>query len=140
VPAVQDAELHRVADFLLRLGDLLVASGAATSDVEAAVMASANALGVSRAEVDVTFNAVTVTLVHPDGPPITQVRVVRQRAANYARLSAVHNLVIDLVAPDGSTYRLKNSNYWDSADNVITTYTVNLSSEAAGRGPHREPR
>lgn len=41
------------------------------------------------------------------------------------------DLVIDLVAPDGSSYRLKNSSFWDSADNVNTTYTVNLSSEAA---------
>ncbi|MFC0532856.1 S8 family peptidase [Phytohabitans kaempferiae] len=40
------------------------------------------------------------------------------------------DLVIDLVAPDGSTYRLKNSSIGDSADNVNTTYTVNLSSEA----------
>src|SRR5690606_18947096 len=40
------------------------------------------------------------------------------------------DLVIDLVAPDGSTYRLKNSSGTDSADNVNTTYTVNLSSEA----------
>jgi subtilisin family serine protease len=41
------------------------------------------------------------------------------------------DLVIDLVAPDGSAYRLKNSSASDSADNVITTYTVNASSEAA---------
>jgi subtilisin family serine protease len=41
------------------------------------------------------------------------------------------DLVIDLVAPDGSTYRLKNSNGADGVDNVNTTYTVNLSSEAA---------
>ena len=41
------------------------------------------------------------------------------------------DLVIDLIAPDGSTYRLKNSSGSDSADNVNTTYTVNLSSEAA---------
>jgi len=41
------------------------------------------------------------------------------------------DLVIDLVAPDGSTYRLKNSNGRDGADNVITTYTVNASSESA---------
>ncbi|MFE9256353.1 M28 family metallopeptidase [Streptomyces sp. NPDC006879] len=40
------------------------------------------------------------------------------------------DLVIDLVAPDGSTYRLKNSS-WDSGDNVIATYTVNASSEVA---------
>ncbi|WP_431684047.1 M28 family metallopeptidase [Kitasatospora sp. KL5] len=41
------------------------------------------------------------------------------------------DLVVDLVAPDGSTYRLKNSSSNDSADNVITTYTVNASSEVA---------
>ncbi|WP_263102843.1 M28 family metallopeptidase, partial [Kitasatospora sp. DSM 101779] len=41
------------------------------------------------------------------------------------------DLVIDLVAPDGSSYRLKNSSSNDSADNVITTYTVNASSEVA---------
>jgi subtilisin family serine protease len=41
------------------------------------------------------------------------------------------DLVVDLVAPDGSTYRLKNSSSNDSADNVSTTYTVNLSSESA---------
>ena len=41
------------------------------------------------------------------------------------------DLVVDLVAPDGTAYRLKNSSRSDSADNVNTTYTVNLSSEAA---------
>ncbi|SCG47414.1 S8 family peptidase [Micromonospora halophytica] len=41
------------------------------------------------------------------------------------------DLVVDLVAPDGSTYRLKNSSFWDGTDNINTTYTVNLSSEAA---------
>ncbi|CAA9333416.1 MAG: Alkaline serine exoprotease A precursor [uncultured Lysobacter sp.] len=40
------------------------------------------------------------------------------------------DLTIDLVAPDGSTYRLKNSSSSDSADNVQATYTVNLSTEA----------
>ncbi|MBB5935838.1 M4 family metallopeptidase [Streptomyces zagrosensis] len=41
------------------------------------------------------------------------------------------DLVIDLVAPDGTSYRLKNSSAYDSADNVQETYTVNASSEAA---------
>ncbi|MBT2368534.1 M4 family metallopeptidase [Streptomyces sp. ISL-10] len=41
------------------------------------------------------------------------------------------DLVIDLLAPDGTAYRLKNSSGSDSADNVQTTYTVNASSEAA---------
>ncbi|WP_436497497.1 M14 family metallopeptidase [Actinokineospora sp. HUAS TT18] len=41
------------------------------------------------------------------------------------------DLVIDLIAPDGSAYRLKNSSSNDSADNVITAYTVNASTEVA---------
>jgi hypothetical protein len=41
------------------------------------------------------------------------------------------DLVIDLLAPDGTAYRLKNTSSSDSADNVITTYTVNASSEVA---------
>ncbi|MGW9300090.1 M4 family metallopeptidase [Streptomyces cyaneofuscatus] len=41
------------------------------------------------------------------------------------------DLVIDLVAPDGGTFRLKNSSSSDSADNVVATYTVNASSKVA---------
>ncbi|MFD6305727.1 S8 family serine peptidase, partial [Streptomyces sp. NPDC060223] len=41
------------------------------------------------------------------------------------------DLVIDLVAPDGSTYRLKAASSSDSADNVSTTYTVDASTETA---------
>ncbi|MFF1417168.1 M4 family metallopeptidase [Streptomyces sp. NPDC058280] len=41
------------------------------------------------------------------------------------------DLVIDLVAPDGTAYRVKNSSSGDSADNVVETYTVNASSEVA---------
>jgi len=39
------------------------------------------------------------------------------------------DLVVDLLAPDGSSYRLKASNS-DSGDNLDTTFTVNLSGEA----------
>jgi subtilisin family serine protease len=41
------------------------------------------------------------------------------------------DLRIDLIAPDGSSYRLKTENIADGADNLDTTYTVNVSSEAA---------
>ncbi|MCH0542911.1 S8 family serine peptidase [Streptomyces sp. MUM 203J] len=41
------------------------------------------------------------------------------------------DLVIDLVAPDGTAYRLKNNSGSDGADNVNTTYTVNASNEVA---------
>jgi subtilisin family serine protease len=41
------------------------------------------------------------------------------------------DVVLDLVAPDGTAYRLKNSSSSDSTDNINATYTVNLGSEAA---------
>ena len=40
------------------------------------------------------------------------------------------DLKIELVAPDGSVYLLKNYNASDSVDNVSATYNVNLSGEA----------
>ncbi|MFJ8073424.1 S8 family serine peptidase [Streptomyces sp. NPDC096176] len=41
------------------------------------------------------------------------------------------DLVVELVAPNGSSARLKGSSSSDSADNVITTYTVDASGVAA---------
>ncbi|KUN22019.1 protease [Streptomyces antibioticus] len=41
------------------------------------------------------------------------------------------DLVISLVAPDGTVYTLKSASSSDSADNVNTTYTVDASSETA---------
>ena len=56
-------------------------------------------------------------------------------SASTVAVNIVHtyrgDLVIDLLAPDGTSYRLKNSSIFDSAPNVNATYTVNLSSKAA---------
>ncbi|MGD9485973.1 S8 family peptidase [Streptomyces sp. TRM70308] len=41
------------------------------------------------------------------------------------------DLRVELVAPDGTAYRLKDYNDWDGADNVQGTYTVDASSETA---------
>jgi secreted trypsin-like serine protease len=41
------------------------------------------------------------------------------------------DVVVDLLAPDGSVYKLKAMSGSDSADNVNATYQVNLSSEAS---------
>ncbi|MFE2944306.1 M4 family metallopeptidase [Streptomyces sp. NPDC059255] len=41
------------------------------------------------------------------------------------------DLVVDLVGPSGTSYRLKASSSGDSADDVIETYYVNASSEVA---------
>ncbi|MDX2297597.1 MULTISPECIES: proprotein convertase P-domain-containing protein, partial [Streptomyces] len=42
----------------------------------------------------------------------------------------IGDLVVDLIAPDGSVYNLHNRS-GGSADNISQTYTVNASSEVA---------
>ncbi|MFD5199401.1 S8 family peptidase [Streptomyces sp. NPDC058375] len=67
---------------------------------------------------------VTVTGISGNAPAALQVPV------NISH-TYIGDLKIDLVAPDGSVYNLKAYGSGGSADNVVTTYTVNASSEAA---------
>ncbi|MEV5549883.1 M4 family metallopeptidase [Streptomyces sp. NPDC052309] len=83
----------------------------------------------------------TADVAIPDnGAAVTSSVTVTGRAGNapanlQAAVDIVHtyrgDLVVDLVAPDGTAYRLKNSSSSDSADNVNQTYTVDASSETA---------
>ncbi|WP_218148246.1 S8 family peptidase [Lentzea xinjiangensis] len=67
--------------------------------------------------------------------PITSAVPGNASAATKVGVDIVHSyrgdLVIDLVAPDGTAYRLKDASSSDSADNVVATYTVDASSEVA---------
>ncbi|MFF8288425.1 M28 family peptidase [Streptomyces sp. NPDC016309] len=83
----------------------------------------------------------TADVAIPDnGTAVTSTVTVSGRTGNApaalkAGVDIVHtwrgDLVVDLLAPDGTAYRLKNSSSSDSADNVQTTYTVDASGEAA---------
>ncbi|MFJ9544033.1 M4 family metallopeptidase [Streptomyces sp. NPDC101225] len=87
-----------------------------------------------------SFENTTDVSIPDNGPAVTSSITVSGRTGNapsnlQVSVDIVHtwrgDLVIDLVAPDGSTYRLKNFSAYDSADNVQETYTVNASSEVA---------
>ncbi|MFL6121624.1 M14 family metallopeptidase [Actinophytocola sp.] len=67
---------------------------------------------------------ITVTGVSGNAPSDLQVSVDIQHTYR-------GDLQVDLVAPDGTAYRLKSTSTSDSADNVVATYTVNASSEVA---------
>ncbi|MFF5984220.1 S8 family serine peptidase [Streptomyces olindensis] len=86
-----------------------------------------------------TFSSTTAVAIPDNGSAIESPISVTGRTGNapsalQVGVDITHtyrgDLVIDLVAPDGSTYRLKSAAS-DSADNVNTTYTVNASSEIA---------
>ncbi|MGH3393022.1 MAG: proprotein convertase P-domain-containing protein, partial [Actinomadura sp.] len=55
-------------------------------------------------------------------------------AASTVTVHIVHtfrgDLTLDLVAPDGTAYRLKDANNSDGGDDIDATYTVNVSGEA----------
>jgi hypothetical protein len=83
----------------------------------------------------------TTPLSIPDnGPAVTSSITVSGRNGNapsnlQVSVDITHtwrgDLVIDLLGPSGTAYRLKNFSSSDSADNVQATYTVNASSETA---------
>jgi hypothetical protein len=86
-----------------------------------------------------TYTNGTDVSIPDHGSAVTSSIAVSGRSGNapsnaQVAVNIVHtyrgDLVVDLVAPDGSSYRLKNSSSSDSADNVNATYTVNLSTEA----------
>jgi serine protease len=87
-----------------------------------------------------TFSSTTAVSVPDNGSAIESSIAVSGRSGNapsslQVGVDITHtyrgDLVIDLVAPDGSTYRLKSASSSDSADNVNTTYTVDASAETA---------
>lgn len=87
---------HGVA-LTLRVGTLLLAGGAPTEDIEAAMFAVGTAVGLEMFEVDITYGSIIIS-VTPTGehPGVTDARVVRGRSTHYARVAAAHRLVLDL--------------------------------------------
>ncbi|MEU9335177.1 M4 family metallopeptidase [Streptomyces sp. NPDC048290] len=87
-----------------------------------------------------SFESGTDVAIPDNGAAVNSAITVTGRTGNApaalpVEVDIVHtwrgDLVVDLVAPDGTAYRLKNSSGSDSADNVQETFTVDASSETA---------
>ncbi|MFM9701467.1 S8 family peptidase [Streptomyces galilaeus] len=87
-----------------------------------------------------TFTSTTAVSIPDNGSAVESPIAVTGRTGNaptalQVGVDITHtyrgDLVVDLVAPDGTAYRLKASSTSDSADNIVTTYSVNASSEVA---------
>ncbi|MEO9323247.1 threonine/serine exporter family protein [Nocardioides sp. C4-1] len=86
-------------DFCLRLGELLLSSGAGAADVTVTMLSVARALGASEAEADITFTQLTMShQTTPEEAPLVARRQVTQRAIDYQDLTRVDHLVKDVVA------------------------------------------
>ncbi len=96
----EDTELAAVdhgVTLTLRVGALLLAGGAPTEDIEAAMFAVGTAVGLGTFEVDITYGSIIISVATSDEHPgVTDARVVRGRSTHYARVAAAHRLVLDL--------------------------------------------
>ena len=94
-------ELNLTLDFCLRVGEVLLSSGAGAADVTATMQALAWQLGVKNAEVDVTFTSLAMGFQpEPEEPAFVLIRQVKQREIDYADLTEVDHLVRDVVGGD----------------------------------------
>ncbi|MCS0604185.1 M4 family metallopeptidase [Streptomyces sp. LP11] len=87
-----------------------------------------------------SYESNTPVSIPDNGPAVTSDITVSGRTGNapsslQVSVDITHtwrgDLVVDLVGPSGTSYRLKNFSSSDSADNVNETYTVNAASESA---------
>ncbi len=96
IPEVR--ELNLTLDLCLRIGEVLISSGAGAADVVASMQAVALHLGVQRPEIDVTFTALSMSYSYDaEQMPLMMVRHVKQRDLDYEDLTLVNELVLDVI-------------------------------------------
>ena len=103
--AERTREIHLTMDLCLRIGEMLLSSGAGAADVTATMRAVADHLGLRQAEVDVTFTALSMSYQRSaDDVPMLMLRHVQQRDIDYEDLTAVDHLVRDILADEADLF------------------------------------
>jgi uncharacterized membrane protein YjjP (DUF1212 family) len=98
-------EAHLTMDLCLRIGEMLLSSGAGAADVTATMRSVADHLGLRSAELDVTFTALSMSFQRtPDDVPLLMLRHVQQRDIDYEDLTAVDHLVRDILTDRADLY------------------------------------
>ena len=91
--------LNLTLDFCLRVGELLLSSGAGAADVSATMRDLSWRLGVRHPDIDVTFTSLRMSYqVDPEEPHLIQVRQVQHREIDYEDLTLVDHLVRDVLS------------------------------------------
>ena len=87
-------EANLTIDLCLRVGEVLLSSGAGAADVTATMQGVARELGMRNADVDITFTSLAMTYqANPEDPPLASARQVSRRAIAYDHLTQVDHLV-----------------------------------------------
>ena len=98
-------EVHLTMDLCLRIGEMLLSSGAGAADVTATMRSVADHLGLRQAEIDVTFTALSMSHQRSiEEVPMLMMRHVQQRDIDYEDLTAVDHLVRDVLTDRADLY------------------------------------
>lgn len=93
--------LNLTMDLCLRIGELLLSSGAGAADVTATMQSVARHLGLRNPVIDVTFTSLSMGYHgDPEQPPVTLLRMVVQREIDYEDLARVDHLVRQVLADE----------------------------------------
>lgn len=100
-PMSDARELNLTLDFCLRVGELLLSSGAGAADVTATMQSLAWQYDVRHPEIDVTFTSLSMSYQpNPEEPAFVLIRQVKQREIDYEDLTLVDHLVRDVLRGD----------------------------------------
>lgn len=94
---VDSREIAQTLDLSLRIGEMLLSSGAGAADVTATMQSVAYHLGLRNPTVDVTFTTLSMSYQVADEVPVVVIRQVKQRDIDYEDLTAVDHLVRDVL-------------------------------------------
>ncbi len=91
-------ETYKVLDLALRIGEILLSSGAGAADVTATMQALTRHHGLRNADIDVTFTLLRTSYQDdPDEMPVLLTRNVQTRDIDYDDLTRVHLLIGDVL-------------------------------------------
>lgn len=92
------ARLHAVFDLAMRIGEGMLTSGAAASEVTATMLRVVSASGYRNVSVSVTLNEVSISyLADPQSAPFTRIRAAGAQLQDYSRLEAYEHATEDYV-------------------------------------------
>ena len=91
-------DTYKTLDLALRIGEVLLSSGAGAADVGATMLSVAHSCGLRGATADVTFTELEMShQTSFDDPALIQIRHVQYRDIDYEDLTLVDHLVHDLL-------------------------------------------
>ncbi|MGZ4495577.1 MAG: threonine/serine ThrE exporter family protein [Nocardioides sp.] len=92
-------EIYKTLDLALRVGEMLLSSGAGAADVSATMLSVAHGCGLRGVSADVTFTSLRLSYqASMDEPALIQMRQVTHRDIDYEDLTMVDQLVTELLS------------------------------------------